>query len=304
MLEGEPLLVDDYLEALDRGAVLYQIDDAGQPEAIRSTGELRGEVPRSAIIVPMRSEGEVVGVLLVQCKEPSAFDTDDVYLLAGLANVAAIALRNSQLVQQSRAQATRIREAFEGIIRTVSRTTETRDPYTAGHQQRTAMLAAAIAETLGIDADTVEGVRVAGTVHDIGKIGIPAEILSKPGKLTTTEFQIIQAHCESAHRILKDIEFPWPIAETVYQHHERLDGSGYPRGLAGDEICLEARILGVADVVEAMASHRPYRPALGIDAALEEVRRFQSTKYDRQAVEACAALFEERGFTFDESVSS
>jgi len=296
---GEPLLVADYSAILSSDAYAYRVTEDGEAAPVTDPRDLADLDLRSAIIAPMRSEGEVTGTLHVQSVEANAFDEADVALVAGMANVAAIALRNAELVRESVRQARRLRNAFEGIVETVSTATEARDPYTAGHQQRVAQLAVAIAETLGLDADTVEGIRVAGTVHDIGKIGIPAEILSKPGKLTETEFQIIQAHSENAYKILESIDFPWPIAEVVYQHHERLDGSGYPRQLAGDEISLEARILAVADVVEAMASHRPYRPALGLDAALAEIESCKSTKLDTQAVEACLALFNERGYSLD-----
>jgi len=302
---GQGLYVPDWYETVSQYRYHYTLTASGVVEENepKSREEWKGFV-NSALIAPMIYRGSVIGLLQLGSHELDGYDDQDLEMLSGLANVAAIALRNSELVIQSQTQAAKIREAFEGIIQTISRTTETRDPYTAGHQQRVAQLSAAMAETLGLDADTVEGVRVAGTVHDIGKIGIPAEILSKPGKLTETEFRIIQAHCESAFKILESVDFPWPIAEAVFQHHERLDGSGYPRGLSGDEITLEARILGVADVVEAMASHRPYRPALGIDAALDEIKEHNGTRFDKQAVEACLALFDERGFHFDEPVSS
>jgi len=166
---------------------------------------------------------------------------------------------------------TRLRKALEGIIHAMSLTVESRDPYTAGHQHRVADLATAIAEEMSLSKDQVEGIRMAGMIHDIGKISIPAEILSKPGSITEYEFGIIKTHPRVGYDILKQIEFPWPVAQIVYQHHERINGSGYPQGLCGKEILLQAKILGVADVVEAMASHRPYRPAFGIEKALEEI---------------------------------
>jgi len=151
---------------------------------------------------------------------------------------------------------------------------------------------------MGLDEETVTGVRVASLLHDVGKITVPTEILSKPGRLSEVEFQLIRTHPQASHDVLHGIEFPWPVAEVALQHHERLDGSGYPRGLAGDEIILEARILAVADVVEAMASHRPYRPALGIDAALEEIEQHSGGLYDAEVAEACVELFRRQGFTF------
>ncbi|MCJ7588644.1 MAG: PAS domain S-box protein [Candidatus Aminicenantes bacterium] len=191
-----------------------------------------------------------------------------------------------------------LREALGGIIQVLSSTTEKRDPYTAGHQRRVADLARAIGREMGLDTERVEGLRLTGTIHDIGKIAIPAEILSKPGSLTETELKLIQTHPEVGHDILGDINFSWPVAEIVLQHHERMNGSGYPAGLKGDDILLEARILCVSDVVEAMASHRPYRPALGIEAAIEEIERNKGVLYDPEVVAACLKLFREKDFKF------
>lgn len=175
---------------------------------------------------------------------------------------------------------------------------EMRDPYTAGHQRRTAQLAIAIAKELQLPAEQVEGIHLAGVVHDVGKIRVPAEILTKPGKLTGLEFSIIKEHAQSGYEILSNIDFPWPIAEIVLQHHERLDGSGYPRALDNGKTLLEAKILAVADVVESMMSHRPYRPALGIDSALDNIALNKGTLFDSAVVEACIRLFREQDFTF------
>jgi putative nucleotidyltransferase with HDIG domain len=172
---------------------------------------------------------------------------------------------------------------------------EARDPYTSGHQLRSADLARAIATEMGFSQDTIEAIRMAGSIHDIGKLSIPAEILSKPTKLTNIEFSLIKEHSRKGYELLKDVESPWSLAEIIYQHHERMDGSGYPRSLKGDDILMEARILAVSDVVEAMASHRPYRPALGIEAALEEIEKNRGTLYDTGAVDACLRLFREKG---------
>jgi len=172
-----------------------------------------------------------------------------------------------------------------------------RDPYTAGHQQRVGEIAGAIAAEMGLDADTQRGLRVAGAVHDIGKISVPTEILGKPGRISAIEMAIIKTHAQEGYEILKGIDFPRPVAEVVRQHHECIDGSGYPRGLKGDEIVLEARVLAVADVVEAMASDRPYRPGIGIDKALAEIERGRGTAYDANAVDACLRLFREKGYS-------
>ena len=168
-----------------------------------------------------------------------------------------------------------LRKAIGGTIQAIVQVVEMRDPYTAGHQRRVADLARSIATEMGLPSDVIEGIRMAAAIHDIGKVSVPSEILSKPGKLTQNEFELIKDHSLTGYDILKDVEFPWPIAEIIYQHHERLDGSGYPRGLKGDDVLLEARIIALADVVEAMASHRPFRPARGIDAAMDEIERTQ-----------------------------
>lgn len=191
-----------------------------------------------------------------------------------------------------------LRKAMAGTIEAMALTVEMRDLYTAGHQQRVADLAVQIAKEMGLSEDTVEGIRMATMIHDIGKISIPADLLSKPTPLMEIEFGLTKTHPQVAYDTLKQIEFPWPIAEMVYQHHERMDGSGYPRGLSGDQILLGARILGVADVVEAMSSHRPYRPALGVEKALEEISHNNTTLYDPRVVDCCLKVFKERGFRF------
>jgi putative nucleotidyltransferase with HDIG domain len=175
-----------------------------------------------------------------------------------------------------------------------------RDPHTAGHQQRAAQLSCAIAKEIGLSEEQISGLRLAGLIHDIGKVRVPAEILMNPDGLSEPEFMMIKAHPRLGYEILKTIDFPWPVAQIVLQHHERMDGSGYPSGLAGDDIIMEARILAVADVVDAMASHRPYRPALGIKKALEEIAENKGVLYDSRAADACLRLFAEKRFEFDQ----
>lgn len=192
-----------------------------------------------------------------------------------------------------------LHEALVATIEAISATMESRDPYTSGHQKRVARLAAAIAREMGLSDNVVQGVHFGALIHDVGKIQIPSEILSKPGKLIPIEFELIKTHAQSGYDIVKNIKFPWPVADMVYQHHERLDGSGYPRGLKGDAIVLEARILAVADVVEAMATHRPYRPSLGLATALQEVEGKRNTGFDPAAVDACLRLFREKGFVLE-----
>jgi PAS domain S-box-containing protein len=189
-----------------------------------------------------------------------------------------------------------LRKAFGTTVQVMVSAVEMRDPYTAGHQTRVADIARAIATEMGLPDDKIDGIRLAGTIHDIGKLSIPAEILSKPTKLTDIEFSLIKEHSRVGYEMLKDVESPWPLAQIVYQHHERMNGSGYPRKLKGDEIIMEARIMAVADVVEAMASHRPYRPGLGIEAALEEIEKNKGIFYDNDVADACLRLFREKNY--------
>lgn len=189
-----------------------------------------------------------------------------------------------------------LRKAMEGSVQAMALMVESRDPYTAGHQKRVTQLACAIAREMGLPDSQVDGIRMAASTHDIGKIRIPADILSKPGKLEEIEAMIVRAHPQVGYEVLKEIDFPYPVAEAVLQHHERLDGSGYPSGLKGNEIIIEAKILAVADVVEAMASHRPYRPAIGIKEALQEITQNRGILYDPQVVNTCIQLFHDKGF--------
>ncbi|MDX9783469.1 MAG: PAS domain S-box protein [Spirochaetia bacterium] len=190
----------------------------------------------------------------------------------------------------------RLRQALGATVNAIAAAVEARDPYTAGHQSRVADLAQAIARQVGLDADRIEGLRLAAMIHDLGKITVPAEILTKPKKLTDIEFSLIKFHAQTGYDILKNIDFPWPIARIVLEHHERIDGSGYPMALSGDQILLESKILAVADVVESMASFRPYRPSLGIDAALAEIEGHMGILYDGRVVEGCLRLFRDFGY--------
>ena len=197
-----------------------------------------------------------------------------------------INLRES-LHEQLQRNIDEIQQTMEGIISVIATTVEKRDPYTAGHQRRVAELAYAIAVEMSLNDKQKDGIRMAGNIHDIGKISIPVEILSKPGEIYEIELSIIKEHSKTGYDIVRNIDFPWPIAEMIYQHHEHLDGTGYPRSLRGDEILLETRILTVADVVDAMSSHRPYRAALGTAFALEEINRNRGTLYEGEIVKVC-----------------
>lgn len=192
----------------------------------------------------------------------------------------------------------KFRRATEATIHAIALSVEARDPYTAGHQRRVARIAFRVAEAMGLSSETTEAIRIAASVHDLGKIGVPAEILSKPGRISQAEFSVIRAHPQLGHDILAAVDLPWPVARITLQHHERMDGSGYPSGLSGEQICLEARILAVVDVIEAMLSHRPYRPALGMDKVLQELLRNKGVAYDSEVVDATLGLFASFGDLF------
>lgn len=195
----------------------------------------------------------------------------------------------------------KLRKAFGASINILNRIAEIKDPYTAGHQKRVAELARAIAIEMELEPEKIDGLRLAAQIHDIGKIIVPAEILSKPGPLSEIELQLIKNHVIVGYELLKDIDFPWPIVDIIYQHHERMDGSGYPRGLKGEEIMTEARILSVADVVEAMVSFRPYREAHSIEEAISEIKSKRGQLYDEKVVDVCLDLLQQKGFRFDSS---
>lgn len=200
------------------------------------------------------------------------------------------------------AQTEKLKESYkksqiilDGIVKTLSKIIETRDPYTSGHEDQVAKIACKIAKEMKLTEEQIAAIHVAATLHDIGKISVPSEILTKPGRLSDLEREIIKTHCKVANDILINIEFPYPVAEIIFQHHERMDGSGYPRGLKGDKIVIEARIIGAADVMDAMASYRPYRPALGVDAAIEEIVKFRGITYDPAVVDACLKIYKNTG---------
>lgn len=201
--------------------------------------------------------------------------------------------RTAQLMESEK----KLKKILVDSVALLAAIVEMRDPYTAGHQHRVAEVAVAIAKVLQLDEVQIEGIHLAGVVHDVGKIQVPAEILSKTGGLSDIEYMLVKQHAKNGYDLLKTVDYPWPIAKIVLQHHERLDGSGYPQGLKGDDILFEARIIAVADVVESMTSHRPYRPALGVDAALAEIERNSGVLYDPLVVDACCKLFRELGYT-------
>lgn len=261
----------------------------------RDAALARGYV--SSIALPLSSSGKTFGALNIYSSEKNAFDNEEVQLLEELANDLAYGIITLRTRIAHEQHANILRESLEQSIQTIAATVEARDPYTAGHQERVSELATAIAQEMGLSEEQINGIHLAATIHDLGKIHIPSEILSRPGKLGDIEFMLIKTHPQAGYDILKNIKFPWPIADIILQHHEKLDGSGYPQGLKGNQILLESKILTVADVVEAMSSHRPYRPALGIELALNEIKLGRGKTYGASVVDACLKLFE-KGFAF------
>ncbi|MBN1931526.1 MAG: GAF domain-containing protein [Desulfobacterales bacterium] len=250
----------------------------------------------SAIALPLIADGQTLGVLNIYAAGADDFNPDEVKLLKQLADDLAygiVALRNRVHHRQTMQK---LRYAMEATIQAIATAVELRDPYTAGHQKRVANLSVAIAKEMKLPEDQIEGIRMAGCIHDVGKLYVPAEILSKPDKLTEIEYSMAKFHVQAGYDILKGIDFPWPVTKIIEQHHERMNGTGYPNGLVGKDIIIEARILGVADVVLSMALHRPYRPALGIDAALEELEKNKDVLYDSDVVNACVKLFRKKQF--------
>lgn len=260
---------------------------------------------RSSISLPLNGVSGMLGALTIYADIAYAFTDTEIELLRELsedlvfgietlrtrADRDRISLENQQYEEV-------LRSSLEDTIRAIAGTIETRDPYTSGHQRRVGELAVAIAKELALPASTIHGVELAASIHDLGKISIPSEILCKPTKLSEIEFMLLKGHVQCGYDILKDIKFPWPIATMILQHHERLDGSGYPQGLKDDDILLESKILAVADVVEAMMSHRPYRASLGIECALQEIERGRGVTYDAAVADACVRLVKESRFAF------
>ena len=253
---------------------------------------------KSSISLPLLDKGKAFGALAIYSHQIDAFNMPEVLLLQDLAEDISFGISVLRLRTSERATTEKLNQSLERTIRLLAETMELRDPYTSGHQQRVADLARAIAIEIGIAPQDVHGIYLAGLIHDIGKIAVPAEFLSKPTRLTPQEMALVQTHSQVGGDLIKDIDFPWPIAEIVRGHHEKLDGSGYPNKLKGDEIPIGARIMAVADVVEAISAHRPYRPALGLDKALEEITAQRGKLFDPAVVDACLALFASGRFAF------
>jgi len=291
--------------AIRTGTTQVDNDLAGAAAYAPWMAKARAHGLASSIALPIRSNGSALGMLGIYARELDAFGPAEVDLFEelaadigyGIASRRTLSERD-RLQQEQLLGAQRLKNALSGTIAAVALTVEKRDPYTAGHQRRVAELSVAIARELNVSEDSREGLRLGATIHDLGKISIPAEILNRPGKLGRLEFELIKSHPQVGYDIVKDVEFPWPVTDMILQHHERLNGSGYPLGLKAEQIILEARIIAVADVVEAMSSHRPYRPGLGIDIALAEIERGRGSLYDPAVADACLMLFRQRGYRF------
>ena len=257
------------------------------------------------LLVPLKTKNQLVGILLLGHKlSGEHYSIEDRRLLQTISREVAVSIENAYAYESIQKEHGVLQEALEGIIHAMSLVVETRDPYTAGHQRRVADMACAIAREMGLSEWDINGIHVTALLHDLGKLTVPAEILTKPGKLNEPEFNIIKSHPKVGYKILEMIEFPWPVKQAILQHHERLDGSGYPGGLSGEDIIIEARILSVADVVEAMSSHRPYRPALSLGSALEEISRHRGILYDPKAVGACLRLCQKKELKFEQLLAA
>jgi len=253
---------------------------------------------RSMIALPLPISADDYGVLAIYSEHPRAFTDDSVEVLTDLARDLAHGVTGLRNRKERAILKARFDGSLEAAVRAIATAGELRDPYTAGHQRRVAELAVALGTELGLEADIVAGIGIAASIHDIGKLAIPAEILSKPGRLTAIELALVKEHSQAGHDIVAGIDFPWPVAEMILQHHERLDGSGYPLGRRAEQVSVGARIIAVADVVEAMRSHRPYRPGLGLPAALSTLAEGRDTLFDPVVVDACLRLFDEQRFEF------
>lgn len=271
---------------------------ATDPRAAPWRAALQSGGLAAGIGLPLKEKDVPFGAMTIISAQAGHFDPEETELLTELANdlsYGIVALRDRA---KAAASVERLHDSLESTVAAIAGTIELRDPYTTGHQKAVAQLAVEIATALGLSDAQVQGIRLAGLIHDVGKISVPAEILSKSGRLSQAEFDLIRSHPVMGYNIVRSIAFPWPVAEPILQHHERMDGSGYPYGVDGEGICMEARVLAVADVVEAMNAHRPYRPALGLDAALAEIENGKGRLYDPRVVDVCIELFRDKRFAF------
>lgn len=294
---GSPLVA-----AMEQRGIIDNLDIDSIPSLLGlASGERQSlESNRIELLVPMKNNGRLVGMLLLTCKAThQPYSNEERRLLQAVASGAAASIDNANIYENIKQKHSELEKAMDGVVHAMSLVVESRDPYTAGHQRRVAELAQAIAREMGLSEWQVMGMHIAGLLHDVGKVAVPSEILSKPGKISQYEYNIIKNHSQIGYEILQRIDFPWPVTVAILQHHERMNGSGYPAGISGEDIILEAKILGVADVVEAMSSHRPYRPALGLGSALAEITKNRGVLYDPNVVDACLRLLENNESTFE-----
>ena len=280
-----------------RAALSGQVEFADCVDS-RHENHYEGISPHGHYCIPIIFAGKVIGVINIYLEEKHQRNKREEEFLCSVANLLAGIIKRKQAEDEIQQNLHDLSQAMEGSIELTALMVEAKDSYTAGHQRRVSVLGYSIAKEMNLSEELIEGTKIAGLIHDLGKISIPSEILSKPGRITDLEFSLIKNHSRAGYDILKKVKFPWPIAQIVLQHHERMDGSGYPSGLSGEKILIEARILGVADTVEAMSSHRPYRPALGLDKALEEISQNRGILYSPEVVDTCLKLFKEKGFKF------
>jgi response regulator RpfG family c-di-GMP phosphodiesterase len=273
------------------------LPEKDRPSRARNRCSMEGY--ESVALIPLKAEGGNIGLLHLCDQNRGQFTADFIEFIEGVGHSIASILARKAAEHDLKVSYGLLQNSLRKTIDTIARIVEMRDPYTSGHQIRVASLSRAIAVEMKLDDGLVEQVWMAATVHDVGKMLIPADLLCRPGNLTSLEWQMIKTHPQSGYDILEQIEFPFPIAKVILQHHERLDGSGYPNGLRGNEILTAARIIAVADVVEAMASHRPYRSALGLELALDEITNYSGTLYDPNVVTACRTLFLEKGYQLE-----
>lgn len=262
-----------------------------------NNGKSNGDY-KSMVTIPLIHDKKTIGNLNIYSVANDSFKIKETKLLKEVTNDISIGIKSLRYEKELENNYFRFKKTLYETIDAIAMISERRDPYTAGHQKRVAVLASAIAKEMKLDEDKIEGIYLTAILHDIGKMSVPLSILSKPSKLSEGEVMLIQAHCQEAYNILKNIQFPWPVAETILQHHERLDGSGYPKKLTDKDILVEAKILAVADTIEAMSSHRPYRPAIGLQRAIKEIIKNKGKLYDSQIVDVCVYLVENNKFKF------
>ena len=297
--------VEDALKVLEEKNVDVAITDIVMPglDGIELTGIVKKKYDADVIVMTGFVEDykyeEIVDKGASDLIQKPINNKEVLVRLKRVVKERAVLAERDQAEEELRKSYKKLRNVLEKTVGALTSALEKRDPYTAGHQQRVSKLACAIAKKMSLSDERIEGIRIAGLLHDIGKISVPTDVLNKPGKLSKHEFGLIKDHSEVGYDIMKDIEFSQPIAQIILQHHERMNGSGYPQGISGKNIILEARVLAVADIVESMVSHRPYRPALGIDMAFENISQNSGALYDSEVVDMCMKLFNENKFTFD-----